>query len=247
MCHCSPSRTPRYTSTPFQIADPAVVYRANFPIGIRCRPAGIEMIERMPGTMRPRKIDASPCFPNHASALSTSETLASGILSARARTRFAPSAAPAQYSRNAPSTDPPVAHSTALHQLNLPVVAVKPASGRNSSDGTGGMIVSMRIASATPGGPRVPIRDTDQSTIVCTGLLRGGSRASHARVVQIFALSATHSQLPAAPGGSRRPPGVARALPGNGRAGHCIFAGGAVQLGQTGQQGPAAGTRKDPP
>src|SRR5690606_33808870 len=88
-----------------------------------------------------------------------------------------PNTAPAQYSRNAPSTDPPVAHSTALHQLNLPVVAVKPASGRNSSDGTGGMIVSIRIASATPGGPRVATRDTDQSMIVCTGLLRCSLRA----------------------------------------------------------------------
>ena len=128
----------------------------------------MEMRERTPGTIRPKKTALPPCRTNQAIAVSMSLCLVSGIRSASCRSRRSPSAWPSQYSSQAPVTDPTVVQTTADRKLKWPSAAAKPASGRITSLGMGGKTFSRKTASAAPGAPITSIRRSSQSITVPT-------------------------------------------------------------------------------
>jgi hypothetical protein len=85
-----------------------------------------------------------------------------GMWTATARMRRRPKRAPIQYKATAPTNEPNVVHSSASASENSPRLAVKPASGRMISLGSGGNRFSSAIASPAPAPPSRSIKSTAQ-------------------------------------------------------------------------------------
>ena len=110
--------------------------------------------------------DHVPYWVNQSLALLTSLRLTPGILSAARLMRCRPTQREMPYKVQAPSTEPMVAQMIAPGKLKVPRAAVKPASGRMTSDGMGGKMDSRAMAKATPIPPMVFISMISQSVMV---------------------------------------------------------------------------------
>lgn len=87
-----------------------------------------------------------PYLENQSLALLTSLRLTPGILSAARLMRCRPTQREMPYKVQAPSTEPMVAQMIAPGRLRVPRAAVKPESGRMTSDGMGGKMDSRAMA-----------------------------------------------------------------------------------------------------
>lgn len=146
------------TRTVFHRKLPRAVKSTKVGIGIRSTPAGTLIRLRKIGIIRPKKMAFMPCFWNHFSVFSRSETFTRGSRSHRAYMRSRPKRAPIQYRATAPTTDPRVVQNRAENRLITPCPAAKPVSGRMTSLGSGGKRFSRAIANPAPGPPRVSTR-----------------------------------------------------------------------------------------